>query len=207
LHLRDKIRGKKDQAPSRKHRHGEKGVELIEFAIVLPLLLVMLVGIIDFGEAWAKKDKLSDAVRDGARVAVAEFNDTTTTNPQCGVPCSVQAAANAVIVSLNKSNVDTCGLTDATSLTPTPGTFTWTYSQSCATNPYTIIVERAVPEIVAAPTSTTVLCTRVTVNYSYNWNFAGVFGFFTSASWLGLTPSTLSNTVTLSSQAVMANLN
>jgi Flp pilus assembly protein TadG len=173
---------------------GEKGTELLELALVLPLLLVMLVGIIDFGEAWVLKDKLAGAARDGARVAVAGFNDTA--NPQCAdkTPCSVQAAASAVIATLNSANVDTCGL-DPSVATPVEGTFTWTYASGCA-NPLTIEVERAVPEAVNGTTS---LCTRVTVEYPYKWSFASVVGLLGKRS--------LSSTITLRSAEIMANLN
>ena len=72
-----------------------EGVELLEFSLILPFLLVILAGVIDFGGAWTTKDNLAGAAREGARVATASFNDTT--NPQCsGTPCSVQAAASAV---------------------------------------------------------------------------------------------------------------
>jgi len=181
---------------SRMLAHGEKGTELLELALVLPFLLVMVVGIIDFGNAWAIKDQLTGAARDGARTAVASFNDTT--NPQCGgTPCSVQAAASATVKALNDANnpsLLTCGLDPSTDA-PTSGTFTWTYTATCA-NPLTITVERAVPEVV---NGTTALATRVTVTYPYNWNFANVAGL------LGGT-NIFSNTITLTSVEIMTNL-
>lgn len=200
MHVKDKTGNTQGRLASpRKFRHREKGAEMLELALSLPFLLIMLVGIIDFGAAWATQDKLANATRDGARVAVAEFNDTD--NPQCpGVPCSVQAAANTVIESLNSANVNTCGLTDATTTAPAPGAFTWTYTVTCA-NPYTITVERAVPQAITSPTNQTVLCTRVTLVYTYNWNFANVIPL------LGVGPSSIVNTFNLQSQAIMVNSN
>jgi Flp pilus assembly protein TadG len=173
---------------------GEKGAELLELALVLPLLLVMLIGILDFGEAWALKDKLTGAARDAARAAVADFNDTT--NPQCpaATPCSVQAAASAAIAALNNAAVNTCGL-DPSTTAPVPSSFTWTYTSTCA-NPLTIRIERAVPESVDGATS---LCTRVTVRYPYNWSFASVAGLTGNGSF--------SSTITISGTEMMANLN
>ena len=42
---------------------------LIELAIALPLLIVLVVGIFDFGGAYNLKQRLNNAVRDGARFA------------------------------------------------------------------------------------------------------------------------------------------
>lgn len=172
----------------------EKGAELLELALALPFLLVMLIGIIDFGQAWALKDKLAGAARDAARVATADFNDTM--NPQCpaATPCSVQAAASAAIATLNNANVNTCGLDPATT-TPASSGFTWTYTSACA-NPLTIKIERAVPQVVDGTTS---LCTRVTVTYPYSWTFAGVAGLVGDHS--------VASTISLSSAEMMANLN
>lgn len=48
----------------------EKGAELIEFALVLPLLLLILFGIIDFGLLFQRYETVTNAAREGARVAV-----------------------------------------------------------------------------------------------------------------------------------------
>jgi Flp pilus assembly protein TadG len=179
---------------SRRLAHSEKGAELVEIALALPFLLLMLLGLLDFGGAWVLKDQLTGAARDGARTAVADFNDTT--NPQCGgTPCSVQAAASAVVQSLGDANVDTCGLTPS-SMTPAAGAaFTWTYtSNTCTASnlPWTIKVERAVPQTV---NGTIALSTRVTVAYPYAWN-------------LGNVPvNPFGNTITLNSLEIMPNLN
>jgi hypothetical protein len=48
----------------------EKGAELIEFALVFPLLLLLLFGIIDFGLLFQRYETVTNAAREGARVAV-----------------------------------------------------------------------------------------------------------------------------------------
>jgi Flp pilus assembly protein TadG len=179
---------------SRRLAHREKGAELLELALALPFLLLMLLGLLDFGGAWVLKDQLTGAARDGARTAVADFNDTT--NPQCsGTPCSVQAAASAVVASLSNANVDICGLTPSSTSPAAGPAFTWTYtSNACAGSnlPWSIEVERAVPETV---NGTTALSTRVTVSYPYAWN-------------LGNVPvNPFGNTITLNSLEIMPNLN
>lgn len=48
----------------------ERGAELIEFALVLPLMLLVLLGIIDFGLLFQRYFVVTNAAREGARVAV-----------------------------------------------------------------------------------------------------------------------------------------
>lgn len=46
------------------------GAELIEFALVLPILLVVMVGIFDFGFLFQQYQAITNASREGARIAV-----------------------------------------------------------------------------------------------------------------------------------------
>jgi hypothetical protein len=52
---------------SRRSRHQERGASAIEFAIVVPVLLMIVFGIISFGFAMAQKATIASAVRSGAR--------------------------------------------------------------------------------------------------------------------------------------------
>ena len=49
---------------------GQKSQALIEFALISPVLLLLLFGIIDIGRAVFYYDTLNHAVREGARAAV-----------------------------------------------------------------------------------------------------------------------------------------
>jgi len=51
------------------------GVALVEFAFVLPILLVLAMGMLDFGRAFHTKSLLDQAAREGARVAVITSPD------------------------------------------------------------------------------------------------------------------------------------
>jgi Flp pilus assembly protein TadG len=48
----------------------ERGVELIEFALVFPLLLAVVLGILDFGFLFRNYEVVTNAAREGARVAI-----------------------------------------------------------------------------------------------------------------------------------------
>lgn len=47
-----------------------RGQSLIEFALVIPLLLLLMVGIMEFSRAWMAKNILTGAAREAARIAV-----------------------------------------------------------------------------------------------------------------------------------------
>lgn len=56
----------------------EKGQNLVEFALVLLLLLVISLGIVEFGRAWFLADRLKNAANIAARTyAVAVTNSQT----------------------------------------------------------------------------------------------------------------------------------
>ena len=57
-------------------RPGEKGNTIVEFALTLPILLLVLFGIFHFGRAIMTTNVLYTAAREGARAAAI---DTTTT--------------------------------------------------------------------------------------------------------------------------------
>jgi TadE-like protein len=53
------------------HRlRSERGAELIEFALVLPLLLFIIMGLVDFGFLFQRFEVVTNAAREGARMAV-----------------------------------------------------------------------------------------------------------------------------------------
>src|SRR3982074_227680 len=61
----------------RAHSRDERGQTMVEFTLVLPVLLVVLFGIIQFGIAFNNYVALTDAVRAGARTAtVSRYSST-----------------------------------------------------------------------------------------------------------------------------------
>jgi hypothetical protein len=53
----------------------EAGAELVEFALVLPLLLLVLGGIVDFGMLMQRQQVVTNAAREGARLAAVGYSD------------------------------------------------------------------------------------------------------------------------------------
>ena len=49
---------------------GERGQTLVEFALILPVLVIVLVGVFDLGRAVMLSETLNNAVREGTRYAI-----------------------------------------------------------------------------------------------------------------------------------------
>jgi Flp pilus assembly protein TadG len=86
----------------------QKGAELIEFALVFPLLLLVVFGIMDFGMLFQRYEVLTNAAREGARIAVlpgyapadvtARVTQYLTASNMTGTPTLTFAAPQAVNV-------------------------------------------------------------------------------------------------------------
>jgi Flp pilus assembly protein TadG len=68
---------------------GERGASAVEFGLIVPILLILVLGIVEFGHAFQVQGTLSAAAREGAR-AMALRND------QAQAKDAVQAAAAAL---------------------------------------------------------------------------------------------------------------
>jgi len=55
----------------------ERGQALVEFALVVPMLLLLLLGVVEFGRAWNAYQVITDAAREAARSAVVANQATT----------------------------------------------------------------------------------------------------------------------------------
>lgn len=59
-------------------RRRSRGAAVIEFALLLPILITLLVGIVEFGVALYDKAVLTNAAREGARTGVLRRESTLT---------------------------------------------------------------------------------------------------------------------------------
>ena len=82
------------------HRR-DRGAAAVEMALILPVLLFVLMGLIDFGRAYNAQIQLSQAAREGARFAALGF-DTNTVNTR------VSAAATSLSPTVNWSTSTPC---------------------------------------------------------------------------------------------------
>ena len=76
-------------------KNSERGAAAVEFALVAPILVMLLLGIMEFGRAYNAQVSLTSAAREGVRVMAVSNN-----------PTSARAAAKNAAVSLNPALVD-----------------------------------------------------------------------------------------------------
>jgi len=86
----------------------DRGAAAVEFALVLPILLLLVFGVIEFGRIYSIQSSITAAARNGARV-MALTNDPTSASQ-----AAVAAAAPYTISSADVSITPTdCDVTDS----------------------------------------------------------------------------------------------
>jgi hypothetical protein len=60
-------------------RWRERGAALIEFALVMPILFLLVFGIIEFGRGYHTKSSLAHAAREAVRIAALDSGDPVQT--------------------------------------------------------------------------------------------------------------------------------
>ena len=58
------------------NRYRERGDGLVEFALILPVLMLVLMGIVDLGRAVYAYNVVANSAREGVRYGIASPNDT-----------------------------------------------------------------------------------------------------------------------------------
>jgi hypothetical protein len=96
----------------------EYGQTMAEMAFVLPLFLILVFAIIEIGRAWAAKQSLTIAAREGARILVLPYGAGLTYNSESALQ---SAAIDAVRASMNSSGVPVTPSTQITLVRITPG--------------------------------------------------------------------------------------
>lgn len=185
--------------------HDTRGNQLAEFAVTLPLLIVVAVGIFDFGAAFTVKEKLVSIAQTAARVGASQpSNDLNVGGTACAQLVSVCAIRDVVDQALLDSNLKNCGLrTKAPAVGPGSLTWTITANTGCSPTPLTLTIERGYvyTTTLAAPFNNTPLqieATRVTLTYPYQWQLSKV---------LSLLRGNFTGPAQLTTVAVMQNVN
>ncbi len=129
-------------ASVRRRRSG-RGQTLVEFAIVLPIFVVMLFGLLDAARFVYMNSVVSQAAREGARLGAVEASWIGSTDPSCGsiggpvcpataaaLKTDILAAANRMVAPFGSiSSADLFLSCDpATGTTPTGN---WTTGTAC----------------------------------------------------------------------------
>ena len=82
-------------------RKSSQGQSLVEFALIAPLLILLLLALFDFGRAVYAYNTISNAAREGVRLAIVDQSESG------GVPLAATEAANqATALGLDPSDVN-----------------------------------------------------------------------------------------------------
>ena len=154
------------------------GSQVVEMALSLPVLVIFVVGIFDFSGALTLKQKLTNAAREGARVAAAD----PASDMAASVPIAVSDAFQVMDNYLLSEKINDCGLSGTTPPTPTQSALTWTYAATgsgCPGNGIKLTINRGCQQTVSQNSNAVYLIgTCVTVDYAYKWRFNSVGGLF-----------------------------
>ncbi len=117
-------------------RDGERGAALVEFALTLPLLLVVIAGIVDFGFVFQRYEVITNAAREGARLASLPDYQTDTTMIQTRVRSYVQQGLSLSNGALNTVMPASNVVVTNTPFTVSTGAATYTVQASTVTVTY-----------------------------------------------------------------------
>jgi Flp pilus assembly protein TadG len=81
------------KAKKRGYLRGERGAEIVELAIVLPMLAILLIGGIEVGRAFYTYNILTKSIRDAVRYVSADSISTTGVIP----PATITKAKNLAV--------------------------------------------------------------------------------------------------------------
>ena len=169
---------------------GDAAAQIVEFAVVLPLLAMMVVGIFDFGQAFSIRQKLTFAARDAARFGSSQpTNDLTQ-----AVPISVSAIRDLVDADLISSGLNDCTL----GTIQQSGPVAWTATGKCPnTATLTVLIDRGYvsPPLgqpgISIPGATEplrLISTHVQMSYPFQWHFNSIIRLLVpSATYTGIT--------------------
>ncbi len=164
--------------------------QIVELAVALPILLLLVVGITDFGSAFNTRFKIANAVREGARFAANESEaDLSYSLPP---PPSISAVRDVVDTYLVSAKLSDCGPSTAI---PFNSGLVWRYTVSGCPGTLTLVINRGSTFLTTGSTPITVEATDVNIQYPYHWQAYGVVRFLFPTS-----------TTIISADAVMQNL-
>jgi Flp pilus assembly protein TadG len=105
-------------APLKTSRYGEQGQAIVEMALTLPLLLLVVLGMFDFGLLFQRFEVVTNAAREGARLAVLTSQYSTANAQQRAFDYLASGGITGGSVGCN------AGAAGSLCVTVTPGTTT-----------------------------------------------------------------------------------
>src|SRR4026207_1958955 len=91
----------------RSRRRGAAGQSLVEFALVFPVLIIMLIAIFDFGRLVSAYNAITNAAREGARVGIINRTESGIQDEVISRGTSLGLVAGDVVVTYVRSDAPT----------------------------------------------------------------------------------------------------
>lgn len=88
-----------------------RGQSLVEFTLVLPMFLLLLIGIAEFGRAWMTRNILTGASREAVRVAAVQGNNASALSRANGILASAGISGATVNIVDDGTPFGTCSVT------------------------------------------------------------------------------------------------
>lgn len=101
----DRNRSKPPKVGARRRREGQS---LVEFAVVLPIFLLLLAGIVDFGLGLYSQMTVINAAREGARVGIVELGVATTPAEVATAKANIETRVSEMASGLDVDTIVTC---------------------------------------------------------------------------------------------------
>jgi Flp pilus assembly protein TadG len=100
------------------HRTNQQGQAVVEMAIILPVLLILLLSIWQFGVVYDKWQNLNGAAREGARAAIVAPQGQELAQARTAATASVAGQLTLSDFRLNATTVDGTAYYTATACSP-----------------------------------------------------------------------------------------
>ena len=88
-----------------------RGQSLVEFALVLPVFLLLLIGVAEFGRAWMTRNILTGASREAVRVAAVQGNAASALSRANNILSSAGISGASVSIADDGAPYGTCSVT------------------------------------------------------------------------------------------------
>jgi len=137
--------------------HPARGAALVEFAVTLPLLLIVIAGIVDFGFVFQRYEVIANASREGARLATV-----------AGFPCVNGGAVENRVREYLRTGLRVAALADVATVVP---------------NGAITITCQDLPVALTGGGNTTVPTARVSITYHHTFLMLAPVMSLIGANW------------------------
>ena len=90
---------------ARDWKHGQSGQTLVEFSLILPIFLLLLFALVDFGRGFYTWQVVTNAAREGARAAAVQSDSATVDQKLYGSFCTAWPTASSCALDTTKITV------------------------------------------------------------------------------------------------------